>query len=172
MAVVSTKMQDALNKQINAEMYSAYLYQSMAAYCETLGMKGFANWMNVQAKEEMSHAMKIYNYILERGGKIIFTAIDAPKTEWENLVDVFENVYEHEQYVTSLINNLLSLAIEEKDYATSNMLQWFVAEQVEEEANADELLQQLKLVGDKGSAVFMIDKELKTRVFVDETAAE
>lgn len=172
MAVVSTKMQDALNKQINAEMYSAYLYQSMAAYCETFGMKGFANWMNVQAKEEMSHAMKIYNYILERGGKIVFTAIDAPKTEWENLVDVFENVYEHEQYVTSLINNLLSLAIEEKDYATSNMLQWFVAEQVEEEANADELLQQLKLVGDKGSAVFMIDKELKTRVFVDETAAE
>ncbi len=172
MAAISKKMEDAINKQINAEMYSAYLYQSMSAYCETVGMKGFANWMNVQAKEEMTHAMKFYNYILERGGKVVLQAIDAPKIDWKNLIEVFEDVYSHEQHVTSLINNLVDLATEEKDHATVNMLQWFIAEQVEEEANADEILQQLKMTDGKGPALFMIDKDLKARVFVDETVAK
>lgn len=168
---ITIKMQEAINNQINAEMYSAYLYQSMAAYCEINGLKGFANWMNVQAKEEMTHAMKFYAYLLERGGKVIFKEIAGPKTEWNNVIEIFEQVLSHEEHVTSLINNLVDIAMSEKDHATVNVLQWFVAEQVEEEANAGEILQQLKMIEGKGPALFMIDKDLKTRVFVDQTVA-
>ncbi len=170
--MISKKIEKAINEQINAEMYSAYLYLSMAAYFEDINLSGFANWMQVQAQEEMSHAMKFYRYINERGGRVTLKKIDAPPQEWKNAVEVMEQVYDHEQKVTSLINDLVNLANEQKDHATSNMLQWFVAEQVEEEANADELLQQLKLIGGKGQGILMLDRELKQRTFVDETQSE
>jgi len=141
----------------------------MSAYCESIGLKGFANWMDVQAKEEMTHAMKFYRYLIGRGGKVILSEIAAPKVDWNNVVEMFEDVKKHELHVTALINNLVNLATEEKDYATINELQWFVAEQVEEEANAEEILQQLKMIEGKGPALFMIDKDLKARVFVDAT---
>ena len=167
--MLSKRMEEELNKQINAELYSAYLYQAMAAYFENKTLKGFANWMSVQAKEEMTHAMKFYRFINETGGKVSFFGIDAPKNDWESLVDIFRNVLEHEKYVTGRINLLMNIALEEKDHATANELQWFIAEQVEEEANASEILEQLKFINGEGSGVFMMDRELKTRVFVDRT---
>lgn len=167
--MLSKRMEEELNRQINAELYSAYLYQAMAGYFENKNLKGFANWMSVQAKEEMTHAMKFYRFINERGGKASFFGIDAPKNDWESLVDIFRNVLEHEKYVTGRINLLMNIALEEKDHATANELQWFIAEQVEEEANASEILEQLKFINGEGSGVFMMDRELKTRVFVDRT---
>jgi ferritin len=163
--MISEKMQDALNKQMNAEIYSAYLYLSMSAYFESVGLKGFAGWMRVQVQEELAHAMKFYSYILERGGRVITSAIDAPETEWKSHLAVFEYTYSHEQKVTALIHNLVDLAIQEKDYATQNFLQWFVTEQVEEESSADDIVQKLKLAGNAQGAVFMLDSELGQRVF-------
>jgi len=170
--MLSKKMEEALNNQVNAEMYSAYLYLAMSAYFEDQNLPGFANWMYVQAKEEMTHAMKIYNYINDRGGRVSLEAIDKPPKDWDDAVRVAEEVYEHEQKVTGMIHDLVNLAREEKDHGTDNMLQWFVAEQVEEEANADELLQQLKFVGGQGQGMLMLDRELAKRVFVDETQQE
>ncbi len=163
--MLSKKLESELNKQLNAELYSAYLYLSMAAYYESKNLKGFANWMNVQAQEEQVHGMKLYDYINERGGRVQLAAIEAPPVEWSSVVDVFDNVYSHEQKVTGLINNLVNIATEEKDHATVNFLQWFVAEQVEEEASASEVLEQLKFIDGKGSGIFMLDRELKQRVF-------
>jgi len=163
--MLSKKMEQEFNKQINAEMFSAYLYLSMQAYFESVNLKGFANWMNVQFQEEQFHAMKLYNFINERGGRVTLAAIDAPDTEWKDSIAVFAKVYEHEQLVTSLINNLMNVAIEEKDHASANFLQWFVGEQVEEEANASDLLEQLKLIEGKGHGLLMIDRELRQRVF-------
>ena len=163
--MLSKKLESELNKQLNAELYSAYLYLSMAAYYESTNLKGFANWMNVQAQEEQVHGMKIYDYINGRGGRVQLAAIEAPPVEWSSVVDVFDNVYSHEQKVTGLINNLVNIATEEKDHATVNFLQWFVAEQVEEEASASEVLEQLKFIDGKGSGIFMLDRELKQRVF-------
>lgn len=170
--MLSKKMEEALNEQVNAEMYSAYLYLSMNAFFEDQNLGGFANWMYIQAQEEMTHAMKIYRYINDRGGRVTLKAIEAPKKDWDSPVQVMEEVYEHEQKVTSLIHNLVNLAREEKDHGTDNMLQWFVAEQVEEETNADEILQQLKLIGGKGQGILMLDRELQQRQFVDETQEE
>lgn len=164
--MINKKMQKEINKQINAEFYSSYLYLSMAAYFETKNLQGFANWMNIQAQEEWAHGMKFFNYLLERGGEVKLAQIDAPKTDWKNVIEVFEEVYAHEQKVTSLIDNLVNVAIEEKDHATRSFLQWFVDEQVEEEANVTLLLEQLKMVEGQGVALFMIDRELKQRVFV------
>ncbi len=158
-------MQDALNAQMNAEIYSAYLYFSMSAYFESLNLKGFANWMRVQAQEEMMHAMKFYAYILERGGRVMTAAIDAPPTDWDSPLAVFTNTHEHEQKVTSLIHALVDLAVKEKDHATANFLQWFVGEQVEEESSADAIVQQMKLAGEAPHALFMLDKEYGQRVF-------
>ena len=163
--MLSKKLESELNKQLNAELYSAYLYLSMAAYYESKNLKGFANWMNVQAQEEQVHGMKIYDYINGRGGRVQLAVIEAPPVEWSSVVDVFDNVYSHEQKVTGLINNLVNIAAEEKDHATVNFLQWFVAEQVEEEASASEVLEQLKFIDGKGSGIFMLDRELKQRVF-------
>ncbi len=163
--MLSKKLESELNKQLNAELYSAYLYLSMAAYYESKNLKGFANWMNVQAQEEQVHGMKIYDYINGRGGRVQLAVIEAPPVEWNSVVDVFDNVYSHEQKVTGLINNLVNIATEEKDHATVNFLQWFVAEQVEEEASASEVLEQLKFIDGKGSGIFMLDRELKQRVF-------
>ncbi|MEA3223786.1 MAG: ferritin [Thermodesulfobacteriota bacterium] len=163
--MIEKNIQKALNKQINAELYSAYLYLSMSAYFQSVNLAGFANRMRVQTLEEMTHADKFYNFIVERGGRVELEAIEAPPKEWASPLAVFENAYKHEQKVTSMINDLVDLAIKEKDHASNIFLQWFVTEQVEEEASADEVVQKLKLAGDKGSGLFMIDKELSQRVF-------
>ena len=163
--MISKKVQDALNRQCNREMYSAYLYLSMSAYFQSLNLKGFANWMRVQTQEEMVHAMKFYDHINERNGRVTLQPVDGPPTEWASPLAVFEAAYKHEQNVTGLINDLVSLAVSEKDNATNIFLQWFVTEQVEEEASADEIVQQLKLIGDDANGLFMLDRELAQRVF-------
>jgi len=170
--MIKENIQKALNKQINAELYSAYLYLSMSAYFQSINLAGFANWMRVQALEEMTHADKFYNFIVERGGRVELEAIEAPPKEWSSHLAVFENAYKHEQKVTSMINDLVDLAIKEKDHASNIFLQWFVTEQVEEEASADEVVQKLKLAGDKGSGLFMIDGELSKRVFTPPAATD
>jgi ferritin len=156
-------MQDSLNAQLNAELYSSYLYLSMAAYYESIDLKGFSHWMRVQAQEELYHAMKFYDFINENGGKAIMRPIDGPPTEWDSPSGPFDNTLKHEQKVTGLINDLVNLAIEEKDHATNNFLQWFVKEQVEEEASANELVQKLKLTGGEGNGLLMLDRELAQR---------
>ena len=158
-------MEEAINQQINAELYSAYLYLSMSSYFKSVNLAGFANWMKIQAQEEVTHAMKFYDYLIERGGRATMLPIDAPKTTWSSPLSVFEETYKHEQKVTGLINNLMNLALAEKDHASVNMLQWFIDEQVEEESSADEIVQKLKLVGDRGSGLFMLDQQLGQRVF-------
>jgi ferritin len=166
---LSKNIENALNKQINEEIFSSYLYLSMSADFENKNLKGFANWMKVQASEEMTHAMKLYNFVLERGCKIELESIKKPQTNWKSPLQAFSDALNHEQFITNCINNLVNTAQKEKDHATSNMLQWFVDEQVEEEANADEILSKLKLIKDNTSSLFMLDKELQARVFVDET---
>ena len=168
--MLSEKMQEALNIQINKEIYSAYLYLSMAAYCESINLKGFANWMTIQVQEELSHAQKFFHYLPERGGKVNLQPIDGPETEWDSPLAVFKHVYEHEQLVTGLIHGLVKLARAEEDYATESFLKWFIDEQVEEEASASEVVEKLKLAGDRGSGLFMLDRELGTRVFTPPTA--
>ncbi len=163
--MIKEKIQNALNDQLNAEIYSAYLYLSMAAYFHSINLKGFANWMEVQYQEEMTHAMKFYNYLLQRGGRVILKAIESPPVEWESPLDAFKAVYAHEQKVTGLINNLVELALEEKDHATHIFLQWFVTEQVEEEESADEVVQRLLIIGDSKHGMFMLDRELGMRTF-------
>lgn len=161
--MVSDKMVDALNKQVNAELYSAYLYLSMSAYFDSINLNGFANWMRVQAEEEYGHAMRFYNYISDRGGRVKLFAIDEPPSEWSSPLDAFEAVYNHEVKVTGLINELVDLALSEKDHLTYNMLQWFVSEQVEEESSADDIVQKLRMAGNDSSALLMMDKELSLR---------
>lgn len=163
--MLSKRLEEELNKQVNAELYSAYLYLSMSAYFADQNLNGFANWMYVQFQEEQAHAMKFFNYIIDRGGKVQLMQIDEPKTEWKNIVEVFEETFAHEQKVTSLINNLVDIASEEKDHATFNMLQWFVEEQVEEEASASEILEQVKILEGRGAGLFMLDREMKQRKF-------
>lgn len=164
--MIKNKVQDALNYQLNREMYSAYLYLSMSAYFQSISLKGFANWMYIQAQEEMVHAMKFYNFIIQRGGRVILTDIEAPQKEWDSPLDAFENVYQHEQKVTGLIHDLVNLAIAEKDHATNNFLQWFVDEQVEEEESSSEVTEKLKLIGDGTAGMFMLDNDLGQRVFM------
>ena len=168
--MLSKKMEKALNGQVNAELYSSYLYLSMESWFKSKNLNGFANWMRVQAQEEMSHAMKIYDFIDERGGRIVLKAIDGPPTEWDSPLTVFEAVYEHEQKVTALINDLVDLSIKEKDHATNSFLQWFVSEQVEEEASADAAVQQLKMVESAPGGMFMLDREMGRRVFTPPAA--
>jgi ferritin len=163
------KMEEALNKQINAEFYSAYLYLSMSAYFRHQNLNGFAHWMRIQTMEESTHALKLYDFVLERGGKVHLTKVDGIDAKWNNIIDVFEQVLAHEIMITKNINNLVDIGMKEKDNATLNMLQWFIKEQVEDEANAEEILQQLKLIKGEGQGVLLIDRELKGRVFVDST---
>jgi ferritin len=163
--MIKKNMEKALNEQVNAEMYSAYLYLAMSAYFETLDLKGFSNWMRIQAQEEMMHAMKIYDFVFDRGGRVILSAIKAPPGQWSSPLEVFENTMKHEQKVTGMINDLVDLAASEKDHATYNFLQWFVAEQVEEESSANEIVQKVKLIADAKGGLFMLDKELGQRSF-------
>jgi len=163
--MLSQKMQDALNAQINAEYYSSYLYLSMAAYCEDANFKGFANWFRVQSQEEMIHVMKFFGYVIDRKGRVELKAIDAPPVAWESPLAAFEAALKHEQHVTGLINRLAGLAIAENDYATHTLLQWFITEQVEEEASVDAVVQQLKLGANAPAALFMLDRELGQRSF-------
>lgn len=145
---ISTTMQEAINNQINAELYSSYLYLAMAAHFEAASLPGFANWMRIQAEEEREHAMKFFNFLLDRGGRVQLKAIDAPPAEFGDALSIFEEVLKHEQKVTGLIYKLYEQAGKENDYATQVMLHWFIDEQVEEEKNASEIVAQLKMLGE------------------------
>lgn len=165
--MLSKKMQKALNDQINAEIWSGYLYLSMSAYFESENLPGFANWMKIQWQEELSHASKFFDYINERGGRVLLQPIAAVDSVWKDPLEVIETTLKHEQHVSSLINELVNIAMDERDHATNNMLQWFIAEQVEEEANVEGLVQQLKLIDGFGHGILMLDRELGQRTFVD-----
>jgi ferritin len=168
--MLSKTMQDALNDQINAEYYSSYLYLSMAAWAESASLKGFANWFRVQVQEENFHAMKFFQYVLDRRGVVKLAAIAGPPTQWASPLAAFEATLAHEQHVTGRINKLADLAIKENDHASHALLEWFVNEQVEEEAAADLILQQLKLAGDAPAALFILDRELGARVYTPPAA--
>ncbi len=162
--MINKSVEKALNDQVNAEMYSSYMYLSMSAYFESIDLPGFAQWMKAQAQEEMLHTMKMYDYIIERDGLMKFSTIKAPPAEWNGPEDVFKATLAHEQMVTGLINNLVDVALAEKDHATNIFLQWFVSEQVEEESTVSSVLQHLKMVGDHGHGLFMMDRELGSRM--------
>ena len=163
--MLSQKMQSALNAQINAEMWSAYLYLSMSMAAADKGLKGVANWFAIQFKEEQDHAQIFINYLLSRGGRVLLEPIAAVDTEWDSALAMFEQTLTHEQKVTSLINDLYNLAIEEQDHATRSMLTWFVDEQVEEEDSAREIIDQLRMIDCNKLGLYMIDKEMAARVY-------
>ena len=164
--MLNQKIQDTINGQVNAELYSAYLYYSMAAYFESISLKGFSHWMRVQALEEMTHVQKLFSYVHDRGGKVLMKPIEAPPTEWTSPLAAFEATYAHEVKVTALINELMDLALAESDHASCNFLQWFVAEQVEEESSVDEIVQKLVLVDKTEGGLFLLDQEMDKRMFV------
>jgi ferritin len=164
--MINKRIETAINKQINAEIYSSSLYYSMAAYFETLSLKGFSHWLRVQALEELTHVQKFFSYVHERGGHIRMLPVDGPPTDWKSPLAAFEHVYEHEVSVTGLINKLMDLALKERDHATCNFLQWFISEQVEEEASADEAVQRLKIVDKTEGGLFLLDQEMDKRSFV------
>lgn len=161
--MLGKKLQKAFNDQINQEFSSSYLYLSMAAYAESQNLPGFANWMKFQMKEEQGHAMKLYKFVLERGGKVELQAIEQPPVEFNSPVALFEKVLNHERKITALINKLYETALEEKDYAAQVLLHWFIEEQVEEEAAASSILETLKMAGEKGQALIMMDRQLARR---------
>ncbi|MEE9553027.1 MAG: ferritin [candidate division Zixibacteria bacterium] len=161
--MISEKIQKAINDQINAEFYSSYLYLSMAAYFEAENYKGFATWMRIQAEEEKEHAYKLYDFVNDRGGRVVLAAIEAPPANFKSVQDVYEKTLAHEREVTARINKLNSLALEENDYATTAHLQWFITEQVEEEATAEDILNQIKMVEGKADSLFYIDKHMAKR---------
>jgi len=163
--MISKKMEEALNKQINAEFWSAYLYLSMSAYFAKDGKGGFANWFRVQALEEKDHAMKFFDYIISRGGTVTVDPIAEVPHSWQSPLDAFKDALAHEKKVTAMINDLVTLANEEKDYATLSMLQWFVDEQVEEEETAQEYIDSLEMIKDNGFGIYTLDKELKGRKY-------
>jgi ferritin len=164
--MLSKLMENALNDQLNAELYSAYLYLSMEAYFQLKSLPGFANWMRCQTQEEIVHAMKFYSFINDRNSRVELKEIAKPPIEWDSPLKVFDASYEHEQKVTRLINNLVDLSIKEKDHATNNFLQWFVGEQVEEESSVSAVIDRLKFIGTSGEGLIQIDKELALRVFI------
>lgn len=163
-AMLSDTMTKAVNEQIKWELYSGYLYLSMSAWFADKGMPGFTHWMRLQAQEELMHAMKFYDFLIERGGSVELHAVDAPPKSWASPLAVIQETLKHEQSVTARINELMNLAMNERDHATTIFLQWYVTEQVEEEDNVGDVLAKLKLVGDKGEGLFMLDKELGQRV--------
>ncbi len=163
--MLKKKMMKALNEQINAEMYSSYLYLSMESYFQSISLAGFAAWMRGQVQEELMHSMKFYDFVNERGGRVTLDTIQKPETSWKSPLVAFEHILRHEQMVTELINDLVDLAIREKDHATNIFLQWFVTEQVEEEASVGEIVDKLKLIKDNSSGLFLLDAEMSKRVF-------
>lgn len=164
--MLNKKIEEALNAQINAEMWSAYLYLSMAAFCHANGNPGMGHWFEVQFQEEQDHAKILFNYVIQRNGKVDLKAIKEVPTTWESVLDVFESTLKHEQTVTALINNLFALTTQENDYATQSMLKWFIDEQVEEEENATNIIDNLKMIKDNGYGLYMLDKELAARTYV------
>jgi len=160
---INETVEKALNEQINRELYSAYLYLAMAAYLDDLNLPGAAHWMRIQAQEEIGHAMKLYDYVVERRGRVVLEGIAKPPAEWGSITDVFESALKHEEEITSHINNLVDLAQEEGDHATVSMLKWFVDEQVEEEDSVDTILQKLKYLGEDGRSLIILDRELAQR---------
>ncbi len=170
--MLSDNIQAALNAQLNAELYSSYLYLSMSSFFKSDNLDGFANWLFVQAQEEMMHAMKFYDFINQRGGRVVLPAIDSPPNDWGSPQDVFENVLAHEQKVTGLINELVEVALSEHDHATSIFLQWFVTEQIEEEESANGVLQRLKFMSGAKGGIFMLDRELAQRTFAAQETGE
>lgn len=165
--MLSERMQAALNDQFNAEMYSAHLYLAMAGEFGALGLDGFKHWMLCQANEEMDHALKCFEYILQRHGRVEMRPVEAPGAEWSSPMEAFEHAYEHEQYITGRIHTLVDAAMEEKDYATKHWLGWYVGEQVEEEAQVYHILAKLKLAGESGNGLMIIDKDLKRRPYYE-----
>lgn len=163
--MLNEKMEKALNEQVTWELYSSYFYLSMSSYFESISLSGCATWMRAQAQEELYHAIKIYDYINERGGRAIMESIDKPPSEWDSPLHVFEEVLAHEQKVTGLINDLANLALDERDHASGIFLQWFVSEQVEEEASVGEVLDKFKLIAEDKGGLFAMDQELGKRVF-------
>ncbi len=161
--MISKKMEKAINEQINKELYSAYLYLAMAAQAQSMGLKGFANWFEIQYGEEVSHAMKFYEYVNEQGGRVLLDAIAKPPAEFRSVLAMFELTAKHEATVTASINALVDLAIKENDHATRSMLTWFVDEQVEEESNAQDLVNRLKMIKDSGSGILYLDGKLAKR---------
>lgn len=161
--MISQKLQDAINAQIQAEMYSANLYLAMSAYFQSVGLGGFAHWMYIQYQEEMFHSMKFFNYLFSRGGRTVIKHIEEPPVDFESPLAVFERALKHEQFVTSLINKLYEVALEEKDYACQTFLEWYIDEQVEEEESAQAIVDKIKLAGEGG--IYWVDKEMAARVF-------
>ena len=166
---INENVEKVLNEQINAEFWSAYFYLSMSNYFNANGMPGFANWMKVQFEEETFHAMKLMDFVNERGGRVILQPIAEVPAEWDGVLNIFEETLAHEEKVTSLINNCVNVAMEVKDHATVNFLKWFVDEQVEEEATVGEIIDQLKMFNCQGQGLYMLDKEFKGRTFVAPT---
>jgi ferritin len=163
--MINKKVRDAFNKQIQHELYSAYLYLSMVAWLHSKGLDGMAQWLRVQTMEELAHAMKFFDNIIERDGTVELLEIEKPPTTWNSLLEAFKAAYKHEQFITGKINELMTLANAENDYASASMLQWFVNEQVEEEANASKNVQNIEMVGDSGNGLIMLDREMGARVF-------
>ncbi len=163
--MISNKLQDAINAQINAELWSGYLYLSMAMHFEAEGRQGIANWFRIQFQEEQAHAQIFINYLNQRGGRVLLAPIAEVPQKWDCPVCAFKDTLAHEQKVTAMINNLYSLAAEEKDYATMGRLDWFVSEQIEEEESAQELIDKFTLVGDNGMGIYMLDQELAQRTY-------
>ena len=161
--MLSKNLEDAINEQVNKELYSAYLYLSMSAYCEAEGFPGFASWMRMQAQEEVGHAMRLFDHVNARGGRVVLKAIEMPPPVWKSPLEMFEQVLEHEKMVTGLINRLYELALGENDFATQMELQWFITEQVEEEESAGQVVEQLKRVGDQPMGLLMLDRQLGER---------
>lgn len=166
--MISKKVQQAFNSQLNEELFSSYLYLSMAAHFEAKNLKGFAHWFRIQSQEEYGHALKFFNFILQKGGKVSLTQIATPKTEWNSIAEVFNDTLKHEQKISDLINKLVEVSMEEKDYAAHTFLQWFVTEQVEEEANVEEIIQKIEMIGDNKSGLFLLDNELGSRSVTSE----
>jgi ferritin len=163
--MIKKSLEKALNEQITREIYSSLLYLSMAGFYTRQNLSGFANWMNIQAKEEMDHALKFFHFLLDRGGETQIGAMEAPKNSWATPLEAFEAAYKHELYITENINNLADLAITEKDHATNNLIQWFINEQVEEEAQVDEIVNKLKMMEGFPGGLIMMDNELKQRAY-------
>ena len=161
--MISKTIEAALNEQIKHELYSSYLYLSMSAWAEASNYAGAAHWMRVQFHEEQEHAMKFYGYIHDQGGRVTLQGLAQPPVEWTSMLDLFQQVLDHERKVTSLINNLYGLALKENDYATQGLLSYFIKEQVEEEKNVTTIIEQLKIIGNSGQATFMMDRHLASR---------